>query len=242
VCSSDLGYYEFETVGDYIRLIKNVYRKVKVFDAKKYDGGTVDIPLLSFDDRSEKVTRYNALTHNGPIKTYVAPDAIFVTSKPHVGKVCRIVFPNIKDGSIIEYFYKIESPFFFNFDGWEFQGELPKLYSEFVSKIPGNFRYKKVMYGSHPFFIQSSEIQKNCFRPAEHYSVADCVTSIFVMTDVPAFHKEDYMLSSLNYLSRIDFEPIEFITGYGSKTKFSNDWKDVDKLFKKRGLCRQATE
>ncbi len=229
----DQGYYEFETVGDYIRLIKNVYRKVKIFDSKRFDGGAVDIPLLVSNGNSEKVTGYNALTHNGPLKTYVASDAIFVTSAPHIGKVCRIVFPNVKNGSIIEYTYRLESPFFFNFDGWEFQGELPKIYSEFISKIAGNFRYKSVMYGKHPLYFQSSEIEHGCFRPAEHYSVADCVTSVYAMTDVPAFHKEDYMLSSSNYISRIDFEPIEFVGHFGGTTKFSNKWEDVDKLFKK---------
>lgn len=227
------GYYEFETVGDYIRLIKNVYRKVKVLDSKKYDGGTVDIPLLVSDGTSEKVTRYNALTHNGPIKTYVAADAIFVTSAPHIGRVCRIVFPNVQDGSIIEYSYRLESPFFFNFNGWEFQGELPKLYSEFISKIAGNYRYKSVMYGKQPLYFQSSELEQNCFRPAEHYSAADCVTSVYAMIDVPAFHKEDYMLSSSNYIARLDFEPIEFVDHWGGTNKFSNNWKDVDKLFKK---------
>lgn len=227
------GHYEFETVGDYIRLIKYVYRKVKVFDKKKYKGGTVDIPLFSSNSNSERLTKYNALTHNGSIKTYVSSDAIFITTKPDVGKVCRIVFPNVKDQSIIEYFYKIESPFFFNFDGWEFQGELPKIYSEFISKIPGNFRYKKVMYGNHELYLQTSEIEKNCFRPADHYSAADCVTSVFVMTDVPAFHKESYMLSTSNYISRVDFEPIEFVGHFGGTTKFSNDWDDVDKLFNK---------
>lgn len=227
------GYYEFETVGDYIRLIKNVYRKVKVFDSKRYDGGTVNIPLLVSNGMGEKVTRYNALTHNGPIKTYVASDAIFVTSVPRIGKVCRIVFPNVKDGSIIEYSYRLESPFFFNFNGWKFQGELPKLYTEFISRIAGNYRYKSVMYGTHPLHFQSSELEKGCFRPAKHYSAADCVTSVYAMTDVPAFHKEDYMLSASNYTTRIDFEPIEFVDHWGGTNKFSNNWKDVDKLFKK---------
>lgn len=227
------GYFEFETVGNYIRLIKNVYRKVKIFDSKKFNGGTINIPLLVSDGNSEKITGYNALTHNGQMKTYVSADAIFVTSAPGIGKVCRIVFPNINDGSIIEYTYRLESPFFFNFNGWEFQDELPKLYSEFISKIPGNFRYKSVMYGKQPLHFQSSKIQPRCYRAAEHYSVADCVTSVYAMVDVPAFHKEDYMLSARNYISRIDFEPIEFVGHWGGTTKFSNDWKDVEKLFKK---------
>ncbi len=227
------GYYEFETVGDYIRLIKNVYRKVKVFDSKRFDGGSVDVPLLVSNGSSEKVTRYDALTHNGSIKTYVAPDAIFVTSAKDIGKVFRIVFPDVKNGSIIEYTYRLESPFFFNFNGWEFQGELPVIYSEFISNIAGNFRYKSVLYGKHPLYFQSTELKKNCFRPAEHYSSADCIKAVFAITDVPAFHKEDYMLSERNYISRIDFEPIEFVGYFGKTTKFSNKWEDVDKLFKK---------
>lgn len=227
------GYYEFETVGDYIKLIKNVYRKVKVFDSKKFDGATVDIPLLVSNGTREKVTRYKALTHNGPVKTYVTADAIFVTSIPHTGRVCRIVFPNVKDGSILEYTYRLESPFFFNFNGWEFQEDLPKLYSEFISRIAGNYRYKSVMYGNHPLNYQSSKIEKDCFRPAEHYSSADCVISIYVMENVPAFYKENYMLSARNYTTRIDFEPVEFVNYSGGTSKFSNDWKDVDKLFKK---------
>jgi len=227
------GYNEFKTVGNYIRLIKNVYRKVKVFDSKRFNEGTVDIPLLVSDGIREKVTHYKALTHNGPIKTYVSADAIFVTSIPQVGRVCRIVFPNVNDGSIIEYTYRLESPFFFNFNGWEFEGELPKLYSEFIGRIAGNYRYKSVMYGKHPLYFQSAEIEKGCFRPADHYSAADCVTSVYTMTDVPAFNKENYMLAASNYVTRIDFEPVEFVDHWGGRNKFSNDWKDVDKLFKK---------
>ncbi len=223
----------FETVGDYIRLIKTVYRKVKIFDSKNFDGATVEIPLMTSNGSAEKVTRYNALTHNGPIKTYVAADAIFNTRKPGVGKVCRIVFPNVQDGSIIEYWYKIESPFFFNLNGWEFQGELPRIYSEYISAIPANFKYKSLKYGEHPFYFQSAEIERDCFRPAEHYSLADCETSIYTMTDVPAFQKEAYMLSARNYLNRIEYEPVQFIDSFGEKTEFSNSWEEVDKFFKK---------
>ena len=143
------------------------------------------------------------------------------------------MFPDVKNGSILEYTYRLESPFFFNFNGWEFQGELPVIYSEFISNIAGNFRYKSVLYGKHPLYFQSTELEKNCFRPAEHYSAADCVKSVFAMTDVPVFQKEDYMLSARNYISRIDFEPIEFVGHFGVTSKFSNKWEDVDKLFKK---------
>src|SRR5690554_6466115 len=153
------GYYHFETVGNYIKLIKNVYRKVKVFDSKRFDGGSIDVPLMVSDDASERVTGYKALTHNGPLQTYVTRDALFVTNVPKIGKVWRMVFPNVRNGSIIEYKYRLESPFYFNFKGWEFQGELPIIYSEFISRIAGNYRYKSVMYGNIPLYYHSSKIE-----------------------------------------------------------------------------------
>lgn len=227
------GYYYFETVGNYIKLIKKVYRKIKVFDADQFGGSNIDVPLMVSDGASERVTRYNALTHNGSIKTFVSRDAVFVTSGPKIGKVFRMVFPNVKNGSIIEYTYRLESPFYFNFKGWEFQGYLPKIYSEFLSKIAGNYRYKRLMYGDHPLDFKSSKIERNCFRPAAHYRAGDCVVSVYTMVDIPAFQKEDYMLAPSNYISRIDFEPLEFVSHYGSTIKFSRDWRDVEKNFKK---------
>ncbi|MCB0452617.1 MAG: hypothetical protein KDC94_06935 [Aequorivita sp.] len=233
------GYYEFEIVGDYIRLIKNVFRKVKVFDSKRFDGGTVDIPLLVANGTSERVTRYNALTHNGPIKTYVAADAIFVTNEKHIGKVCRIVFPNVKNGSIIEYTYRLESPFFFNFNGWEFQGDLPKIYSEFVSKIPGNFNYNQVLYGSQKIDLKKQQVETNCLSIMGGMVHSPCNVSLFAMFDVPAFKTEEYMLSPANYISKVEYEPYSFIDYFGGNPKiFTRDWKDVEKAFKKGDYIR----
>lgn len=225
------GINEFEIKDDQIILVKYVHRKIKIFDLKNFNG-EIDIPLLTSGKRQEKVTKYKAITHNGSVKTYVDSDAIFVTTSPEIGKICRIVFPNLKNGSIIEYFYKIESPFFFNFSGWEFQGEYPKLYSEFVSRIPGNYNYRKVLYGDLKLDIQKTEVEENCLKTPDGYSNPDCVVSILAMFNVPAFKKEGYMLSETNYISRVDYEPKEFIDFYRKKQKFSTEWKDVDKEFR----------
>src|SRR5690554_6321182 len=65
------GYYHFETVGNSVKLIKDVYKKIKVFDSKRFDGATVEVPLLVFDETSEKIKGYRALTHNRNLKSAV---------------------------------------------------------------------------------------------------------------------------------------------------------------------------
>lgn len=238
------GYYYFDAVGDNIKLIKEVHRKIKVFDSKKFNGGTVDIPLYVSDETSEKVIGYRALTHNGNAKTIVLKDAVFITSIPEIGKVFRIVFPNVKNGSVLEYVYKIESPFLFNFYGWEFQGELPKIYSEFLFKIPIDFQFNNVLYGNQPLYLNKSQVVKDCLQTTYNTEIISCPMTLYAMVDIPAFHEEDYMLSPKNYIARVEFEPKELRTAAGwiKVKKFSTEWGDVDKLIKKGDVGTQLNK
>lgn len=229
------GYYYYDKVGSSIKLIKQVHCKIKVFDSKRFYGGTVDVPLSFSDGGGERITGYRALIHNQHMKTNIDKNGVFIASDENVGPVFRMVFPNIKDGSILEYIYKIESPFLFNFYGWEFQGELPKIYSEFLFKIPIDFQFNNVLYGDQKLYLNKSQIVDDCLQTNYNATILRCPMTLYAMIDIPAFREEEFMLSPKNYISRVEFEPKELRTSAGWKEvkKFSTTWKDVDKLFKK---------
>ncbi|MCZ4319691.1 hypothetical protein O4H26_11875 [Aequorivita viscosa] len=235
------GYYYYDAVGDYIKLIKEVHRKIKVFNSKSFEYGTVEIPLFSLDGTREKVKNLNAWTYNGNIKTRVTSDAVFITSDPGIGTVCKVVFPNVSNGSIIEYVYKIESPFLFNFYGWHFQSDLPKIYSEFLFKIPIEYQFENVLYGKHPLYLNISQVTDDCLQTKFNTMIIACPITLYAMIDIPAFNEEDYMLSSKNYISRVEFEPKELFTvsGWSKSKKFTKEWKDVDKFIRKGEMGRQ---
>src|SRR5690606_12009678 len=156
-------------------------------------------------------------------------------SDPEIGRIFKIAFPNVKDGSVLEYIYRVESPFLFNFYGWEFQGKLPKIYSEFLFKIPGTFKFNNVLYGKQPLYLNKSDWVSDCIQTTYFAGTIRCPITLYAMVDVPSFREEDYMLSPKNYISRVEFEPkeIELSGGWRKSKKFSTAWKDVDKLFKK---------
>lgn len=238
------GYYYYDAVGDNIKLIKEVHRKIKVFDSKKFEGGTIDIPLFTSDETSEKMAGYRAITHNGKVKTIVDKDAVFITSAPEIGKIFRIIFPNIKDESILEYYYKIESPFLFNFYGWEFQSQLPKIYSEFLFKIPIEYQFNNVLYGNQPLYLNKSQVVEDCLQAKYNTLIVGCPMTLYAMIDIPAFHQENYMLSAKNYIARVEFEPEELRNGLGWRkiNKFTTEWKDVDKFLKKGNIGTQLNK
>ncbi len=226
------GDYKFVIINYYIYLEKKVHRKIKVIDASKFNLGTVSLYLYKGRENREKVTKVKALTHNGNLQTYVKKDAYFDINESENWSVKRFTFPNIKDGSVLEYKYTLITPFFFNFGSWDFQGELPKIYSEFNSEIPANYQYNRALFGNLKLKVNEVKIKANCFSIPALSNPADCEITKYVMTDIPTFNEENYMLAKKNYSSRVDFELMTYYDFDGIKHKYSKTWKDVDKEFK----------
>lgn len=227
------GYYTVDVVNNrYIRLIKKVHGKIKVLNADNFDHATIEIPYYHQDQIKENVNKIQAITHNGRNQTYVTSNAIFDINESPYWSLVRFTFPNVKDGSILEYTYQIESPFFSNIGTWEFMNDLPTLYSELQTKIPGNFSYNRSLYGDRELDINHAEIKKSCFQLPGFKVAADCESATYAMKNVPAFKKEEFMLSERNYKPSLKFELIETIDFDESRLPFARNWKEIDRRFK----------
>jgi len=223
----------FEIRDDYIWLITKYHAKIKILEKEGFDHANIEIPYYRSKDRKEKIVRIKGLTHNGKIKNYVKKDEFFEEDVSEKWSQIKFTFPNIKEGSIIEYEYEMQSPFYFNFTGWAFQSEIPKIYSEFNAKIPGNWSYNRTLKGDLNLDVNEAEIIKGCFEFPGIKDESSCESLKYVMKDVPAFDdSEEFMLSPNNYRSKIEFELSEYKSFYGGTEKYTKTWEDVDKEFK----------
>ncbi len=239
----EMGNYYYRNVGGNIILTKDVYKKIKIFDSKKFNGSTINIPLQTTAEGGEIVAGYSAFTYNDTIKSEVKDDAVFLNGEAEYGQVFSIEFPNVQDGSIIEYTYRIQSPFLFSFEGWDFQAEIPKIYSEFLFTTPIEVAFKSVLYGSKPLDIKENKTIGDCVRlinllvPSDIYNSFNrgCPQFWYAMKDVPAFVEEDYMLSPKNYISRVELETDKILMpGNGGKIKnMARTWQNIDEQFAK---------
>ncbi len=226
------GKNHVEVINNRICLVKEVHRKIKVFDPSKFNHAEVEIYYYKSDNTREKVFKIKAITHNGEHKTFVLDQTVYDIDINESWGIKRFTFPNIKKGSILEYTYRIESPYFFNFGDWKFQNDLPKLYTEFYAEIPGNFRYNRVLFGNEKLYLDDASLKKHCFSIPGSSSSADCEVILYAMKDLPAFKEEQYMLAEKNYKSRLSFELQDYTDFQGEKEVYSKNWKDVDSEFK----------
>lgn len=223
----------FEIRDDYIYLITKYHAKIKILEKEGFEYANVEIPLYHSKDRKEKLVEIKALTHNAAIKNSVKKSEFFEEEINEKWSQTKFTFPNLQEGSIIEYEYEMQSPFYFNFTGWVFQSDIPKLYSEFNAKIPGNWLYNRSLKGDLNLDVNEADIVKGCFEFPRAKDNSDCESLKYVMKDIPAFKdSEEYMLSSNNYRSKIEFELSEYKSFYGGTEKYTKSWEDVDKEFK----------
>src|SRR5690606_9050239 len=123
---------------------------------------------------------------------------------------------------------EIETPFFVsNFKPWEFQSDLPKIYSEFCAIIPANYRYNIALKGLLTLDKNESKVLKDWFQPGGSRK-ADCARYIWAMKDIPAFVEEDYMTAKRNFIAAINFELEQIEYFDGRKDRVTKQWKDAE--------------
>lgn len=234
----------FEVINKRIQLVKKYHVKIKILDEKGFSEADISIPFYHNDTMSEKVMEIKAITHNGYAKTVLSANEIYTKDVAERWSEKTFAFPNVKKNSILEYTYTLISPFIYNLNGWTFQSRIPKLYSEFNAKIPGNYVYNRTLTGSLKLEINDASLKKNCFHVPGTSTDASCEVLKYAMNNIPAFKEEEgFMLSSSNYISRLVFELSELYNLNGSKNKFTKTWKDVDHEFRTdKDIGRQLTK
>ena len=206
-------------------------QKLKILNRKGFDQATITVYLYNSDKKKEKISKIFATTHNlengNVVRTEIKENEIYTEKYNDNYTLVKFTLPNIQEGSVITYSYTLTLPFIYKYKSWEFQSEIPKLYSEYNTSIPANYEYRIKLVGSIPLTKNESAIQRDCLEAGRGGS-ADCSESIYVMKDIPAFVEEEYMTTKDNYLSRIEYELKVFQGFDGTLDNITKTWETTD--------------
>ena len=107
--------------------------KIKIYKKEGFEWANRKIRHY-IDGKKETVSFSKGVTYNlvnGEIeKTKLKSSGEFTEKINNFWSETKIVMPNVKEGSIIEYAYIIKSPFISNFPEWSFQKNIPVNHSE----------------------------------------------------------------------------------------------------------------
>ena len=224
VVLADVGQTEF--VGNdkgWFSLEFKHYKRIHILTKTGYDIANVTIPIYQSGNMEEEVRSIKAVTYNlenGKIvETKLEKSGVFKEKMTKNHSFQKFTFPNIKEGSIVEYEYTLRSDFLFNLQPWEFQGAYPRLWSEYTVSMPEFFVYMPLVQGYIPFHIKENKGRSDNFlvRDSRGTSAADnyrfsagVMDHRWVMKDVPALKEESFTSTLSNHLSKISFQLAEY--------------------------------
>lgn len=205
------------------------HKTIHVLSKNGYYMADVEIPLYSNGQAEEELTDLKAVTYNlenGKIvQTKLEKGSVFTEKRNKNLVVKKFTFPNVKEGSIIEYQYKVISDYISHVDPWEFQGSAPRLWSEYKFIVPKFFTYSFLSYGYTNFHVQDKKERAASFTvinsggtsSSETYNFRSEVTEYrWVAKDVPELKEESFTSTLKNHIARLEFElvmqsdPLEF--------------------------------
>lgn len=217
--------------GPVVQFFRHV--RIRILNKEAYNYANFSIPLYkSGNDREVLMDIKGASYHlvgDKVVETEMTKANIFNENASENYAVTKAAIPQVQEGTIIEYRYRTESPFIFNLNAWEFQEDLPKIYSQYVTRIPEVFHYKANLKGG----LAVSDRKVENYNTGLDSQVGEVLgnKTTYTMENIPAFHTEDYMTSSKNFRSIIFFELGRYSIPIGPTKDFSLTWENVrDKL------------
>ncbi|WP_300670921.1 transglutaminase-like domain-containing protein [Soonwooa sp.] len=211
-----------------------VIKRVKIYDKTKAEEFlNVEIPLKIKGGDRESVSGLKATTYNlenGKVAaTTVDKESRIKSNETKNVDILKFAFANVKNGSVLEYKYKLSTPFYYAIPRVMVESAVPVRYFEYVFDMPIYLGYSINYQGSlAPTFRDVS--QKDMYG-------GDYKTVRFAYENVKAYKDEKYVYNIDNYRTAIRAElastnfPITSKMGSisGGFKSYTVTWEDLRK-------------
>lgn len=200
--------------------------RIKIYNKDKAeDYLNKEIALYESENgREERMSGLKAYTYNlendKMITTKVENDSKFRSTENKRYNIIKFAFPNVKDGSVVEYSYTVFSPFIHEMPRIMIEDEIPIIYTEYVFDAPKELGYN--------LNYQGSVLPKHRVVQEKILYGSDYRTYRFGYENLKPFLDEKYVKNINNYKTSVRAELNSTYIGNEFKS-YSLSWEDVRK-------------
>ncbi|MFP7657931.1 DUF3857 domain-containing protein [Chryseobacterium proteolyticum] len=203
-------------------LQKRAFYRVKIYDKEKAeDWLNLEVPLYQDGSSQESLSKMKAYTYNlengNVVTTKVDKSSKYKSKENKYISVTKFAFPNVKNGSVIEYQYEITSPFLYSIPEILIESDTPSLYTEYILDAPSNISYNINYTGSlSPKYKQVEEklLYGSNYR-----------TYRFGYENLKGFKTEKFIKNDRNYRTKISAELHS--TNFKELKLYSSSWEKI---------------
>ncbi|SRR5579871_1606279 len=204
---SDIGECHFESVGLQFKVHFTHYKRIRILNKAGFNAANITIPYNDKGTGGQHVYDIKANTYNLEngkiITTKLDGKSIFTENYTKDILLKKFTFPDVKEGSIIEFSFAIESGVLLQLYPWQFQEEYPCMWSEYSVSIPKAYNYLTLKQGYNPFYIDDETYENEFgFVVQKHH---------WVMKDVDPLKRENFTTTIDNYVAKVEFQ-LSYVT------------------------------
>ncbi|WP_416444432.1 DUF3857 domain-containing protein [Leeuwenhoekiella sp. A16] len=252
-------YFEYDSSDGWI-IVSEVQERIKILNKEGLDYATQKISFYNDGSAEEEVRKIEALTFNLEderiVKTDLDEEGIFEEENNEHWTTISLALPNVKVGSVIEYKYKLISPFF-KIDDLIFQEKIPVDNVTFKVRIPPFFTFNRLRKGYFEIepkdhlkkrsmsvsWAQEGAYGGSTMRTNSGVMNFSELISDFEMQHIPALHEEPYVNNIENYQFKIVYELQSVKNASGKEKKYASTWEDVAKsIFESENFGEQLVK
>ncbi len=230
-------------------VIRKVHIKIRILKKPAFQLATVRLRLYVTSDFQQQVSDLKAATYNmanGSVAvTNINKNDVFQEKQDDKHIAVKFTFPNVTEGSIIEYSYAVTTPGANNLNGWQFQKEYPVLWSDYEIVYPVIFNYVLLKRGYQPYVIDTVTLTSGSFlynqqrgegvaKTNETFTISSQVAHcIWAMKNVPALKEEPFTTTLENHIAQVNFQLSSIQYSETDVTNYMRSWAGVsDTLIK----------
>ena len=234
-------YQKNMTVGNNIMGLRTSFMSIPM-DAKsgssaflEQDGSMSDGVFGTDGDESVenvKATAYN-LEGGKVVKTSLKKSDIVTTKIDNQNYLVEFTVPDVKEGTVIEYEYKIHSQLFWQLRDWYAQCEIPVVYAKLDMNIPNYLIFniedhgtQRLTYtctmGTLQYKVESDPLANPMYVNTNHY--------VYEGRDLKGMAKDDYVWNIQDYCAGITAELKEYRLRGMNQMDFAKTWEQIDEM------------
>ncbi|KAB1231073.1 transglutaminase-like domain-containing protein [Chryseobacterium viscerum] len=205
-------------------LHKKYFYRVKIYDKDKAeDWLNLEIPIYNVGSNRESLGKFKAFTYNlengSAVPVKVEKSSQYKSKENKYVTLTKFAFPNVKNGSILEYQYEIISPFRFIIPEVLIESDTPSLNTEYVLDAPINMSYNVNYTGE--MMPKHKEVEERNLYGTQYK------TYRFAYENVKGFKTEKFVRNDRNFRTKIGAELNS--TNFGELKLYSSSWDQIGK-------------
>lgn len=227
----------YDIVDDKFVIIYDVKKRIKILKSEGTDLANVTIPYVNHVENGklqEKIFGLKAISYNMEngevVKTKMNNSQVFDERLDNDHMLKKFTIPQVKEGTVIEYEYKLQSEYYYDINEWYVQTTIPTYYTSYQLTIPEWFRFYVEQTGWEHLENQRRDRD---YKFSIHGQLLHCVATeyTFIGKQLPAIHSDGFIWCVGDYITKVTTELSQVHVPNSFEKIFTLSWDDVVKSF-----------